>query len=545
MGLQPSETAGLTLGSLSLFGQTLTACVHGFERYSKVKDLGTEFTEIQRNLVWARSRLATWASDWGIEQGRHLNDDRFQKYVEMATSDLTWINYLLAKLDKEEEAFPTMETAGGHAKAPVAALARWSKTGDVSAEELKDLTEKIQKLNAEAGTVEKFRYYLVDGRAASMVDRVKSMVEDLFLQFPPPRDDIAASLVRNRVLQSSNLATLDAATRSAELDPTLAALTLLKVERLRLEQRAGQLASADPEDPSSVIVDGSEACSRAVFPVLVEKKEVPSEQRYERHHERIRNVARLLSMKDKPQEMRTLNCLGVVSVGDETLTTHKLLYRLPAARFFTLKDILSGQRKDPTLPLGKKFAWAKVLCRAVLWVHLAGWLHKDIRSDNVVFCANDESQINLAEPSLCGFEYSRLIAAPLDTEPLAGDAGNNLYRHPDVQGLPEDSRGTERPEFEHTHDVYALGMTLLELGSHRSLQGLKEKYEKTFGQRWSAQPFREWIVAEKLEALVPRMGEIYTDVIRVCLNGLKRDDGRSFQESFFEKVVKKIDLCMA
>lgn len=557
MNLQPSETAGLALGSLSLFGQTLTACVHGFERYSKFnKDLGTEFMDLQRNLVWARSRLATWASDWGIEQGRHLRDDRFQKYVEMATSHLSWISYLLAMLDKDEEAFPTMGTAGSHAKAPAAALARWSKTGDVSAEELKDLNEKIEKLNAEAGTAEKARYYLADGRAASMVGRVKSMVEDLFLQFPPPRDDVAASLVRNRGLQSNDLVSLDTVARSAELDPALAALALLKLERMRLEQRAGQLASTDPEDPDSVIVEGSEVWSgsrgTAMYfnaeklprrvPVVVEKKEVPGERRYERHHERIHNVARLLSMKDKPSEMRTLDCLGVVSVRDETLTTYKLLYRLPAGRISTLKGILSVQREEPTLSLGKKFTCAKVLCRAVLWVHLAGWLHKDIRSDNIVFCADDKSDFNLAEPYLCGFEYSRFIAAPLDTEPLAGDADNNLYRHPDVQGLPEDSRGTERPEFDQAHDVYALGMVLFELGSRRSLQRLKEKYEKSSGQRWSAQPFREWIVAQELENLTPRVGEIYTDVVRICLNGLKRDDGRSFQETFFKKIVKKIDL---
>ncbi|KAF4417815.1 HET-s domain [Fusarium acutatum] len=136
MTLQPSESAGIALGSLSLFGQTLTACVHGFERYNKVKDLGTEFIDLQRNLVWARSRLAIWASDWGIEEGRHLNDDRFEKHVEMATSHLIYINYLLAELDKAEEDFPTLGTAGRQAKCPQVALAEWSKTGDVSAQEL-------------------------------------------------------------------------------------------------------------------------------------------------------------------------------------------------------------------------------------------------------------------------------------------------------------------------------------------------------------------------------------------------------------------------
>jgi len=105
--------------------------------------------------------------------------------------------------------------------------------------------------------------------------------------------------------------------------------------------------------------------------------------------------------------MRTLDCPGVVSVGDDRQTTYKLLYRPPSPGFFTLEAVLSAQRETPTLPLGKKFACAKVLSRAVLWVHLAGWLHKSIRSDDVVFGGDDEAQVDLAEPYLCGFEYSR------------------------------------------------------------------------------------------------------------------------------------------
>ncbi|KAH7134786.1 hypothetical protein B0J13DRAFT_528893 [Dactylonectria estremocensis] len=294
----------------------------------------------------------------------------------MATSHLVYINYQLAELAKAEEDFSTLDTAGWQAKYPVAPLEKWSRTGDVSALELKDLTDKIQRLNAEAGAVEKARCYLADGRVARMVNMVKSMVEGLFLQFSPPRDDLTALLARNRVLL-----------------------------------QRGQSSPAP--------------------------------------------------------------------------------------------------------------------------------------SDNGAFCAEDEPQVSLSEPYLYAFEYGRLVIAPLDTEPLAGDAGNNLYRRPDVQGLPEDSRGTERPEFESAHDVYALGMVLLELGSHRSLQSLKEKSEKSSGQRWSAQPFRDWVVTEGLEALLPRIGEIHTDVVRVCLKGLKRDNGYSFQETFFNKVVKMIDLCIA
>ena len=151
-----------------------------------------------------------------------------------------------------------------HAPPAVAArLARWSKTGDVSSAELRGLTDEIQKLNDKASTLEKARYYLADGQAAETVEKVKSMVEDLFLQFPPPRDDKSAEPARNRVLQSNSPAALDAAARSAESDPTLAALMLLKVRRIRLEERAGKLASDDAEDSTRVMVEGSEVWSGA------------------------------------------------------------------------------------------------------------------------------------------------------------------------------------------------------------------------------------------------------------------------------------------
>ncbi len=358
-------------------------------------------------------------------------------------------------------------------------------------------------------------------------------------------------VVRNRLLQSNDTELLDTATQNAEQDPALSALLVLRIEHQRLEQRADQLSRLKPEDPMDSIVEGTETWSShpnrgtatyfnnqklpSRVPVLIEKKEVPNEPRNQRHRERTRNLARLLSMEGKPREMRTPHCLGTVPTGDKHLpTAYRLIYRLPVSRFFPLKDILSTQRntKRPTLPLRKRFACAKVLCRALPWIHLAAWLHKDIRSDNIILCADDEAQVNLAEPYLCGFEYSCLMAAPLDTEPLSGGAGNNLYRHPDVQGLPKDSRDTERPEFDNAHDVYALGIVLLELGSHRSLQGLKEKYEKQFAKRWSAEPFRKWIAVSELQGLAPRMGEIYTDVVRCCLNGLKRDDELSFQETF-------------
>ncbi len=173
--------------------------------------------------------------------------------------------------------------------------------------------------------------------------------------FPSPRDDAATTLIRS-LLQSNDFTSPDAAVRSAELGRTLAALMLLKLERLRLEQGAGQQSS--PLERSNVIVEGSAVWTglrgTAVYfneekflgpvHVLVEKKRVPSELRYELiHDKRICNLARLLSIDNKRAEMRTLGCLGVMSQMHDTHTTYKLLFRLPATTsIFTLKDILEG-----------------------------------------------------------------------------------------------------------------------------------------------------------------------------------------------------------
>ena len=85
---------------------------------------------------------------------------------------------------------------------------------------------------------EKVRWALEDQGALKKVHTVK-----LFLQFPPPKEDRTAALVKNKDLQSSDGSKLDAIARSAESDPLFASLTILKVEQLKLEGRAENLKS--------------------------------------------------------------------------------------------------------------------------------------------------------------------------------------------------------------------------------------------------------------------------------------------------------------
>ena len=482
-----------------------------------------------------------------------MSNARFQKHGQIVMNRLVYINYLLLELSGVSSAIPTLNEAATYASTPVVSLPKLTNEAAVPDNEAIALQDKIQRLQLDASFQEKAQWVLRDKNAKIKVQTIKQMIEELFLQFPPPVDDSAAPLAANRDLGSDDEKKLESMIRSSTSDPILAALTMLKYERLKLERKADDLRSVDPAVNVAHLIEDhgtgprrlgaffNRSKQRYPVPVIIEERVVQNDPDMDAHDHRINSVARLLAMDNKPPEMRLLDCLGVISLGGNFSTTYKLLYKLPARDYFNLKDILARSRK--TLPLGMKFSCAKVLARAVLYLHLAGWFHKGIRTNNIVFVADDRDQVDLAEPFICGFEYSRQATSIQESESVDSDAVNNLYRHPDAQGPPT----LFRREYQSTYDVYALGMVLLELGSHRSLEGLKMKYEEGMGQGqvWTAGNFKVWIIEAILPDMIPKMGEIYVNVVRSCLEGLKRDDGRSPEETFLLKVVMAIDQCRA
>ena len=116
------------------------------------------------------------------------------------------------------------------------------------------------------------------------------------------------------------------------------------------------------------------------------------------------------------------------------------------------------------VPLGSRIHTAYTLAVAVGNFHRVGWVHKELKSENVLFfkqsppsnpheCIATSSpralpDANLAQPFLFGFECSRPEDA--ETRRKADYAPkNNAYRHPERWGKPLN-------KFEKSHDVYAL-----------------------------------------------------------------------------------------
>ncbi|OAL45716.1 hypothetical protein IQ07DRAFT_591033 [Pyrenochaeta sp. DS3sAY3a] len=564
MPVDPTNVAGLALSSTSLLGQLFGGSIKVLEKFRKAENLGSDAIELQIELGFARARLEDWGSRWGLEEGQHMKHERFKKYGQVAMNHLAYINYVLLELSNLQPDFPTIAAAGKYSSTSDVSLWRLNNKGGVSQQELEALRDKIKQLEVEVLVREKIRWALEDREALRKIGKIKSMIMDLFLQFPPPEDDPVAELTKNKNLQLNDQKSLDAAAKIVSSDTLLSSLILLKIERLKLEQRAMNLKSQNPDVDGNSLTTESGITARRLglfkhreraprpVPVLVEIREVLNNANTDNINRRIRNTARLLSMEEKPAELRTLHCLGVISTEEDTTTTHKMIYKLPATEFYTLGDVLSkGKSKEAALviPLGKKFVCARVLCRALLYLHLAGWVHKGIRSNNVIFSADSLNAIDFGQPFLCNFEYSRLATAIQDTEDVDGDELNNAYRHPKAQGLPFDRPGVG--EYQMAYDVYALGMVLLEIGHHRSIEGLRQKFtkekQKTLGTEWAwdADRFRLWLLESEVPQLISRVGDIYAGVVTQCLSGLQAVGDQTFQETFLLDVVQKIDLCRA
>jgi hypothetical protein len=149
-----------------------------------------------------------------------------------------------------------------------------------------------------------------------------------------------------------------------------------------------------------------------------------------------------------------------------------------AATPTTLLDLISTTRETPNRPghaellppqhpLEKRVELARKIACAVMYVHIMQYVHKSIRSSNIVILSKKDASAgafpqHLGEPFLCGFETARHDKATSDQR---GDAHwrYNIYRHPKRQGLYLEERYTMN------HDIYSLGVVLLEIGLWRPL----------------------------------------------------------------------------
>lgn len=270
-------------------------------------------------------------------------------------------------------------------------------------------------------------------------------------------------------------------------------------------------------------------------------------------------LAKLLAHCD-PAKLRLLTCTGLIKIMDSDGIFHQLelLYRIPPGLHSPIS--LRTWLRKKFVPLDDRLCVAQHLARSVMSVHTAGFVHKNIRPETILIFQRPES--DAIEAFLVGFEQFRRSEF---ASTKAGDDAweRNLYRHPRRQGIrPQDTYVMQ-------HDIYSLGVCLLELGLWRSFvaggigdergdQALPaaeiEPHLQIKNPRERAKSIQQSLTKLAQEQLPASMGRRYAEVTLACLtcldgpltnvfgepDDMKDENGILVGVAFIEKVLMKL-----
>ncbi|KAI9725789.1 MAG: hypothetical protein M1834_009738 [Cirrosporium novae-zelandiae] len=304
--------------------------------------------------------------------------------------------------------------------------------------------------------------------------------------------------------------------------------------------------------------------------VLVEWKVVP------RDHKRLlesRVSGLVLLLSNAPAiSYHSLPCMGYIV--HDRLERYAIVFELPpfsrsvtplysslsgpvdnSINSIAVKNLLNALMLSGKPSLDKRVHIALSLAETLLQLHTSGWLHKGIRSENVLFVIpkeDDWTTFPSKQPFLIGYEYTRADGAEEMTEDPYSSAKIDIYRHPQA-------RGQTRELFRKAFDLYGLGCIFLELALWDRLDNILMRYASLLldQKSFASQPTLPKINPTNLEELMKidddgslglmqdvafHMGDTFLQVVQLCFNvGDMSDDEASLEVQ--ERIVEQLRQC--
>ncbi|CAM1511327.1 Fc.00g088400.m01.CDS01 [Cosmosporella sp. VM-42] len=296
-------------------------------------------------------------------------------------------------------------------------------------------------------------------------------------------------------------------------------------------------------------------------PIVMETykyKEAPdhSGEPYPQTLQQIRKITGLLC-HPKRKGFHILPCAGFFR--DRHRQELGLVFK-PPARFCSeenggLVTLLQLYKMHRVVPLGHRIHLAWSLATAIEHFHRVGWVHKSIRSNNIAFTAGRRAppilelekagsqvldadnnpdcplidRFDLSNPLLFGFEYSR---AGDQTTYLDEDHSfaNNLYRNPDRWGRPA-------ARFHKSHDLYSLGVVLLEIALWKDVGSIIKPSPDN--RPVNAAEVAKALIDKFSKTLPHQVGGVFAQCILTCLDfgSLTKGMGEYETQTYFQRNV--------
>ena len=321
---------------------------------------------------------------------------------------------------------------------------------------------------------------------------------------------------------------------------------------------------------------------RATVIVEFKAKPSPEDARYalgpEFHKGEVDKLIRTLrvasEVKEKDSEKRPFHVLFAEGWYDQH-DHFGLVYRLPALKTTNFRCESLGNillKDDYRELLSKSLENRLVLSKALAWtlfeLHSVNWVHESFHPDNILLFAEevepDVYHFDWSAPYVVGFDSSRTDNGRSGKFNPKAQWTSRIYTHPDR----DETQAYKR--FKKTHDIYALGVVLLEVGRLRSFidevmeqqKVMKEFHEKQkmkkedpdamqvdsepvveFTYKTAPRDFKESF-EKKTEVLNKILGPAYRQVVMKCLNWqvVYAEDDNKLSGLFRSEVCDRLEL---
>jgi hypothetical protein len=180
---------------------------------------------------------------------------------------------------------------------------------------------------------------------------------------------------------------------------------------------------------------------------------------------------------------------------------------------------------------------AREIAAGIAYLHAAvGWVHKGLHSKKIMLCKfPGHARSSLGNTAIFGFSFSRRSAVTARSFDPGIDQTweNEIYLHPTRQSKMMDTmegssalvlsgqidKAGDILRFETLHDVYSLGVVLLEIGLWQDLGQAIEGLEQA-----SAEERKEKLLKATKQHLPKLMGDKFTRIVRHCLQVTDKAD---------------------